>query len=55
MISYDYLIKRLDMGVGSAMAVLTFLMVFIVAFVFVKLLGASPEGVEQKEAKVKAA
>jgi multiple sugar transport system permease protein len=47
MLAYDYLIKRLDMGVGTAMSVLTFLMVFIVAFVFVKVLGAAPEGVEQ--------
>ena len=46
MVAYDYLIKRLDMGVGSAMSVLTFLMVFIVAFIFVKVLGAAPEGVE---------
>lgn len=45
-LAYDFLIKRLDMGVGSAMSVLTFLMVLGVAFVFVKFLGASPEGVE---------
>ncbi len=51
MLSYDYLIKRLDMGVGTAMAVLTFLMVFIVAFVFVKVLGAAPEGVEKKPSR----
>jgi multiple sugar transport system permease protein len=51
MLSYDYLIKRLDMGVGTAMAVLTFLMVFIVAFVFVKVLGAAPEGVEGKPSR----
>lgn len=44
MLAYDVLIKRLDMGLGSAMSVLVFLMVFLVAFVFVKLLGASPEG-----------
>lgn len=44
MLSYDYLIKRLDMGVGSAMSVLTFALVFLVAFIFVKVLGAQPEG-----------
>ena len=44
MLAYDVLIKRLDMGLGSAMSVLVFLMVLLVAFVFVKVLGASPEG-----------
>jgi multiple sugar transport system permease protein len=48
MVAYDFLIKRLDMGVGSAMSVLVFLMVFMVALVFVKLLGAAPEGVEKR-------
>ncbi|MCB0879060.1 MAG: sugar ABC transporter permease [Thermoleophilia bacterium] len=51
MVAYDYLIKRLDMGVGSAMSVLTFLVVFIVAFIFVKVLGAAPEGVEKKPSR----
>lgn len=44
MVAYDFLIKRLDMGVGSAMSVLVFLLVLIVAFIFVRVLGAAPEG-----------
>jgi multiple sugar transport system permease protein len=48
MLAYNVLIKRLDMGLGSAMSVLVFLLVFIVAFIFVKVLGASPEGSEPK-------
>lgn len=46
MLAYDFLIKRFDMGVGSAMSVLVFLMVLLVAVVFVKVLGAAPEGTE---------
>lgn len=41
-VAYDHLIKRLNMGVGSAMSVLVFLMVLGVAALLVKLLGASP-------------
>jgi multiple sugar transport system permease protein len=48
MVAYDFLIKRLDMGVGSAMSVLVFLLVLVVALVFVKVLGAAPEGVDVK-------
>ena len=51
MVAYDYLIKRLDMGVGSAMSVLVFLMVLIVAFIFVQVLGAAPEGAEPKPSR----
>jgi multiple sugar transport system permease protein len=49
MVAYDFLIKRLDMGVGSAMSVLVFLLVLGVAFIFVKVLGASPEGAGPKK------
>jgi multiple sugar transport system permease protein len=51
MVAYDFLIKRLDMGVGSAMSVLVFAMVLIVALIFVKVLGASPEGAEPKPSR----
>jgi multiple sugar transport system permease protein len=51
MVAYDFLIKRLDMGVGSAMSVLVFVMVLLVALVFVKVLGASPEGAEAKPSR----
>lgn len=44
MLAYEFLIRRLDMGVGSAMSVLVFGMVLIIAFVFIKLLGAAPKG-----------
>jgi len=47
MVAYDFLIKRFDMGVGSAMSVLVFVMVLLVAVVFVKFLGAAPEGTER--------
>ncbi|MCW2925901.1 MAG: transporter permease [Thermoleophilia bacterium] len=47
MLSYDYLIRRLDMGVGSAMSVLVFVTVLIVAFIFVRVLGAAPEGADK--------
>jgi multiple sugar transport system permease protein len=49
MVAYDFLIKRLDMGVGSAMSVLVFLLVLIVAFIFVSVLGAAPEGAGPKK------
>jgi len=52
-LAYNTLIKRLDMGLGSAMSVLVFLMVLIVAFIFVKFLGASPEGAVEKVKKQK--
>ncbi len=51
MVAYDFLIKRLDMGVGSAMSVLVFLMVLVVAFIFVNVLGAAPEGTEPKKSR----
>ncbi|MCW2926179.1 MAG: sugA [Thermoleophilia bacterium] len=51
MVSYDFLIKKLDMGVGSAMSVLVFLMVLAVAVLFVKVLGATPEGMEKKPSR----
>lgn len=51
MVAYDFLIKRLDMGVGSAMSVLVFVMVLLVAFIFVKVLGAAPEGTEPRAKK----
>lgn len=41
MIAYDHLIKRLNMGLGSAMSVLIFLMVLGIAFFFTKVLGAN--------------
>ncbi len=51
MLAYSVLIKRLDMGLGSAMSVLVFVMVLTVAFIFVKVLGASPEGSEPRPSR----
>ncbi|MCW2955682.1 MAG: sugar transporter permease, partial [Thermoleophilia bacterium] len=47
MLAYDIMIKRLDVGLGSAMSVLVFAMVLGVAFIFVRFLGATPEGADQ--------
>jgi len=42
MLAYDHLIKRLNMGLGSAMSVLIFLMVLVIAVFYTKVLGANP-------------
>lgn len=47
LLTYDHLIKRLNMGLGSAMSVIVFVMVLLVALLFVKVLGASPHEQEQ--------
>ncbi|WP_372791216.1 carbohydrate ABC transporter permease [Paraconexibacter sp.] len=48
-LGYNQLISRLNLGLGSAVSVLIFLMVLAVAFVFVRLLGASvPAGQGEK-------
>ncbi|MCW2973110.1 MAG: transporter permease, partial [Thermoleophilia bacterium] len=53
MLAYDLMIKRLDIGLGSAMSVLVFVIVLTVAFIFVKVLGATPEGTEGSGRKSK--
>jgi multiple sugar transport system permease protein len=40
-LDYNELLTRLNLGVGSAISVLIFLMVVVIAFVFVKVLGTS--------------
>jgi multiple sugar transport system permease protein len=47
-LGYDQLISRLNLGLGSAVSVLIFLMVLIIAFVFVKGFGASVPGQEDR-------
>jgi multiple sugar transport system permease protein len=42
--TYNNLIKGLNLGIGSTMSVLIFIAVAIIAFVFVKLFGASAPG-----------
>jgi multiple sugar transport system permease protein len=43
LLGYQVLINRLDLGLGSAIAVLIFVCVAIIAFAFFKFLGASPQ------------
>lgn len=47
MITYSNLIKGLNLGIGSAMSVLIFLTVAIIAFVFIKLFGTAAPGSDQ--------
>ena len=50
-LAYNVLIRRLDIGLGSAMSLLVFAMVLLIAFVFVRVLGATPEGAEPKPSR----
>jgi multiple sugar transport system permease protein len=43
-VAYDNLIRGLNLGIGSAMAVLIFLTTAIIAFIFIKLFGAAAPG-----------
>ena len=47
-LGYDQLISRLNLGLGSAVSVLIFLMVLLIAFAFVKGFGASVPGEEDR-------
>ncbi len=42
-LAYDQLINKLNIGVGSAISMLIFLLVFAIAFIFVRVLGANPQ------------
>jgi multiple sugar transport system permease protein len=42
-LGYNSLLTQLNLGVGSAISVLIFLMVGLIAFVFIKLLGTDPQ------------
>ncbi|MCW2866402.1 MAG: Binding-protein-dependent transport system inner rane component [Marmoricola sp.] len=48
MVGYNNLIRGLNLGIGSTMAVLIFLTIAIIAFVFVKLFGAAAPGQGEK-------
>ena len=48
MVGYNNLIRGLNLGIGSTMAVLIFLTIAIIAFVFVKLFGAAAPGAGEK-------
>ncbi|MBC7645259.1 MAG: sugar ABC transporter permease [Thermoleophilia bacterium] len=45
-LAYTHMIRRLDMGLGSAISVLIFFMVLAIAFTFTKVLGADLKNVE---------
>jgi trehalose/maltose transport system permease protein len=45
--TYNNLIKGLNLGIGSTMSVLIFIAVAIIAFIFIKLFGASAPGGDQ--------
>lgn len=44
MLTYNNLIRGLNLGIGSTMAVLIFLSIAIIAFIFIKLFGAAAPG-----------
>jgi multiple sugar transport system permease protein len=46
-VAYNNLIRGLNLGIGSTMAVLIFITVAIIAFLFVKLFGAAAPGQEE--------
>jgi multiple sugar transport system permease protein len=46
MLTYNNLIKGLNLGIGSTMSVLIFIAVAIIAFIFVKLFGTAAPGAE---------
>ena len=46
MLAYNNLIRGLNLGIGSAMAVLIFITIAIIAFLFIKLFGAAAPGQE---------
>jgi multiple sugar transport system permease protein len=43
LLGYQQLINRLNLGLGSAISVLIFLCVIIIALIFTRFLGASPQ------------
>jgi multiple sugar transport system permease protein len=44
---YDNLFRAFNLGIGSAISVLIFVCVAIIAFVFIKLFGASAPGSDE--------
>ena len=43
-LGYDNLFKAFNLGIGSAISVLIFVCVAVIAFIFIKLFGASAPG-----------
>ena len=50
-LGYDNLFKAFNLGLGSAISVLVFLTVAVIAFIYIKLFGASAPGVEAEEVR----
>jgi len=48
-LTYNNLLRGLNLGIGSTMSVLIFITVAIIAFVFVKLFGTAAPGASEKE------
>jgi multiple sugar transport system permease protein len=42
-LGYEQLVNRLNLGLGSAVSIMIFICVMIIAFIFFRFLGASPE------------
>ena len=42
-LGYQQLVNRLNLGLGSAVSILIFFCVMLIAFIFTRFLGASPE------------
>jgi multiple sugar transport system permease protein len=42
-LGYNQLVNRLNLGLGSTVSILIFLLVMLIAFAFFKFLGASPQ------------
>jgi multiple sugar transport system permease protein len=47
-LGYDNLFKAFNVGMGSAISVLIFLSVAVIAFIFIKGFGAAAPGTEQE-------
>ena len=53
MLGYDNLFKVFNLGIGSAISVLIFIVVAVFAFVFIKLFGVAAPGVEADERRLR--
>ena len=48
-LGYDNLFKAFNIGLGSAISVLVFLIVAVIAFIYIKLFGAAAPGVDNED------
>jgi multiple sugar transport system permease protein len=47
MLGYDNLFKAFNLGIGSAISVLIFIAVAVIAFLFIKIFGAAAPGSDE--------